>query len=203
MLHTKAYKVTDSDAVKELIRKNPWATFVSSTSTGLVASHYPILLDESADDIVIVSHFGRPDDAQHELGEHEMLVIVQGPHDYVSASLYDDGEIIPTWDHLTAHLYGKPEALEFEDNYAMLERLTEHFEQHYPGGHRLSEDEAGSRKVARGTVGLRMRVDRFQAVAKLSQDKNLATRERIMAHIAEHSPELAAGMRAALRPEAT
>ena len=28
------------------VRNNPWATFVSATSAGLVASHYPVLLDE-------------------------------------------------------------------------------------------------------------------------------------------------------------
>lgn len=47
-----------------------------------------MLLDESATDITVLSHFGRPDDDLHELGRHQVLVIVQGPHDYVSPSWY-------------------------------------------------------------------------------------------------------------------
>lgn len=78
--------MTEPDEVKRLIRNHPWATFVSATSSGLVASHYPLLLDESSDDIVVHSHFGRPDDELHELGQHLILVIVQGPYDYVSPS---------------------------------------------------------------------------------------------------------------------
>ncbi len=91
MRNTPRYLLTDVDEVKRLIRQHPWATFVSSTTNGLVASHYPVLLDESRDELTLVSHFGRPDDLLHELGEHEVLIIIQGPHDYVSASWYAPG----------------------------------------------------------------------------------------------------------------
>src|SRR5215218_4313982 len=100
MRYTPHYLLTDPEVVKRLIRENPWATFVSPTAKGMVASHYPILLDEDAEEIIIVSHFGRPDDKTHELGAHEILVIVQGPHGYISPSWYENGEFIPTWDHV-------------------------------------------------------------------------------------------------------
>src|SRR5690554_6065145 len=128
MRHTPKFLMTDPDEVKRLIRQHPWATIVSATSKGLVASHYPVLLDESKDDIVLLSHVGRPDDELHELGEHEMLVVIQGPHDYVSPSWYGPGEVVPTWNHVTAHLYGVPEILSDEDNYTVLSGLTDHFE---------------------------------------------------------------------------
>ena len=116
--------MTDPEEVKRLIRGNPWATFVSHTSNGLIASHYPVLLDENAEGITILSHFGRPDEKLHELGEREMLVIIQGPHDYVSASWYEPGDLVATWNHVTAHLYGIPEILSEEENYQVLSRLT-------------------------------------------------------------------------------
>ena len=116
MRHTPRYLMTDPDEVKRLIRNNPWATFVSPSSQGLTASHYPAILDEEEDGIVIVSHFGRPDEKLHELGEHEILVIIQGPHDYVSPSWYAPGDLVPTWNHVTAHLYGTPEILSDEEN---------------------------------------------------------------------------------------
>jgi transcriptional regulator len=186
--------MTDPVEVKRLIRTSPWATFVSPTTHGLVASHYPVLLQEDPDDIVIVSHFGRPDDREHELGDHEILVIIQGPHDYVSPSWYAPGDLIPTWNHVTAHLYGTPEILDFEENYSVLTRLTDHFEQHYANGRSLSEDEAGSRRTAKGTVGLRLRVQRFDARAKLSQNKSQKVRTNIIRHLDEHNPALAAEM---------
>jgi transcriptional regulator len=187
--------MTDPAEVKRLIRRNAWATFVSPASTGLVASHYPAILDETAEDLTIVSHFGRPDEVAHELGQHEILVIIQGPHDYVSSSWYEEGDIVPTWNHVTAHLYGTPELLSDEENYAMLALLTDHFESHYPGGRSLADDEEGTRRIAKGTVGLRMRVTRFDARAKLSQNKSAGVRDAIMANYDASNPGLAAEMR--------
>lgn len=198
MRHTPHYLMTDPDEVRRLIRQNPWATIVSNTATGLVASHYPVLLDESAstgDDIVIVSHFGRPDETLHELGEHEVLVIIQGPHDYVSPSWYPPGELVPTWNHVTAHLYGVPQILTEDQTYEMLSQLTDHFEQHQPQGRSLTEDEAGTRRMAKGTVGLRMRVTRFDARAKLSQNKDPDVADRITDELAKGNPDLAEEMR--------
>lgn len=195
MRHTPTYLMTDVDEVKRLIRNHPWATFVSPASTGLVASHYPAILEEDRDELSIVSHFGRPDERSHELGEHEILVIIQGPHDYVSPSWYPEGQLIPTWNHVTAHLYGTPEVLSEDENYEMLSRLTDHFEDHRPDGRHLSQDEAGTRRAAKGTVGLRMRVTRFDARAKLSQNKTPEVVDDITAHLAERNPALADEMR--------
>lgn len=195
MRHTPRYLMTDPLEVKRLIRGNPWATFVSPASTGLVASHYPALLIEDEHEIVIASHFGRPDEQLHELGDHEVLVIIQGPHDYVSPSLYAPGDVVPTWNHVTAHLYGTPEILSEEENYAMLAQLTDHFEKGTPHGRSLSEDEAGTRRAAKGTVGLRMRVDRFDARAKLSQNKSPEVRDNITGRFDETNAALAAEMR--------
>ena len=135
MRHTPGYLLTDPEEIRRLVRENPWATFVSHTDGGIVASHYPVLLDDAAstgDDIVIVSHFGRPDEVLHALGSSEILVIIAGPHGYISPSWYAPEDFVPTWNHVTAHLYGTPELLEPEENFAVLDRLTDHFEARMP-----------------------------------------------------------------------
>jgi len=111
MRHTPRYLMTEPAEVKRLVRGNPWATFVSATSNGLIASHYPVLLDETADDIAVFSHFGRPDDELHELGQHQMLVIIQGPHDYVSPSWYAPGDLVPTWTSRSSSTAAIPHSL--------------------------------------------------------------------------------------------
>jgi transcriptional regulator len=192
--------MTDPAEVKRLIREHPWATYVSATSNGLVASHYATLLEETDDDsISIVSHFGRPDEQLHELGRHEVLVIVQGPHGYISPGWYEPGDFIPTWNHVTAHLYGVPEILSDEENFQILGRLVDHFEQRMPEPVSLEIDEAYAQRVAKGTVGLRIRVTRFDARAKLSQNKTPEVRARIMDALDSDGPyahpDLAAEMR--------
>jgi len=202
MRHTTTFVLSDVDEVKRLIRENPWATIVSHTAAGLVASHYPVVLeqdDADPDAIVVVSHVGRPDERSHELGEHEVLVIVQGPHGYVSPGWYPAEQIIPTWNHVTAHLWGTPEILSDDENFRVLGELVDHFERVMPEPSTLTLDDEGSRRVAKGTVGIRLRVTRFDARAKLSQNKAPEVVDRIVDELehGEHyaQPALAAEMR--------
>jgi transcriptional regulator len=180
MRKTPAYTTHDQAVIKRLIRENPWVTYVSNTSTGMVASHYATLLEEDADGLSIVSHFGRPDEKLHELGEHEVLAIVQGSHGYISPGWYAEGDVIPTWNHVTAHLYGTPEILSAEENFAILQRLVDHFEARMPHPVSLDVDEEYARRVAQGTVGLRIRVTRVDARLKLSQNKPAEVRDTII-----------------------
>jgi transcriptional regulator len=200
MRHTPHYLLDDPAEVKRLIRRNPWMTYVSPASTGLVSSHYATLLEETGDDTIsIVSHFGRPDELAHELGQHEVLVIVQGPHGYISPNWYAEGDFVPTWNHVTAHLYGVPEILSDEENFRILGDLVDHFEKRMPTPVSLDIDRAKAERIAKGTVGLRIRVTRFDARAKLSQNKPPEVREAIMTALEGDGPyssgDLAAEMR--------
>ena len=200
MRHTPTYVLTDPDEVKRLIRENPWATIVSNTASGLVASHYPVVLEETVgDEISIVSHVGRPDEKLHELGDHEVLVIIQGPHGYVSPGWYGNDEFVPTWNHVTAHLYGTPQILSDAENFEVLDDLVDHFEKQLPEPVSLDLDENQARRIAKGTVGIRLVVTRFDARLKLSQNKAPEVVDRIIAALKDdgpfHSPSLAAEMR--------
>jgi len=191
MRHTPHYLLLDHDEIRRLVRENPWMTIVSHTATGIVASHYAFLLDEEAstgDDIVLIGHVGRPDEKAHELGEHEVLIIVQGPHGYISPSWYAEGDIIPTWNHVTAHLYGRPEILSDDDNLQALSDLTDHFEQHVVNPRGLHLDPEYSRRVARGTVGIRVVITRVDARAKLSQSKSPEVVENIIGELEGDGP---------------
>lgn len=203
MRHTPHYLLHDRDEIRRLIRENPWVTIVSSPpGRGIVASHYAFLLDEAAstgDEIVLVGHVGRPDEQAHELGQHEVLLIVQGPHGYISPSWYDEGDIIPTWNHVTAHLYGRPEILSDEHNLEALAELTDHFERHVAEPRGLHLDPEYSRRVARGTVGVRVRVTRIDARAKLSQNKTPEVIERIVAELEGDGPYSQPGLAREMR----
>ncbi len=205
MRQNPSFTLASDDAVKLLIRENPWVTMVSHTDAGeLVASHYPVILDESADGIVLLSHVGRPDEQLHELGQHELLIIVQGPHGYISPGWYDARPAVPTWNFVVAHLHGTPELLSNDENLAVLDKLVDHFEDRMPHPRRMNgteENAAYAARIVSGTVGFRMRVNRYTGKNKMSQNRPAETVERII-HELEHgenysSPELAREMRRA------
>ncbi len=172
------HTVVDEQAVRALIAENPWGTLVSHTDAGIVASHCPVLLDE-CDQLAVVTHVGRPDEEIHRFGESEMLLIVAGPHGYISPSWYSPlATPVPTWNFTVAHCYGTPQMLEPEENLRVLSRLVDHFEQHVEQPIKL--DLAVGARLAAGTVGVRLPVSRFLCKVKMSQDKDQQSRHQVL-----------------------
>jgi transcriptional regulator len=183
-----AHHATEDPAfVRRLIEENPWGTLVSSNHGELVASHYPVLLDAAAAELTVLTHVGRPDDRLHGFGDHEVLLIVQGAHGYVSPSWYAPGATrAPTWNFSVVHCYGTPQLLGEEENLEVLARLVEHFERRVEQP--LLLDREWGRPVARGTVGIRLPIARFVAKRKLSLDKDPETQRRVVAQLRRPGP---------------
>lgn len=197
MRQNPSFTLTDPAELKRLVRENPWATFVSSTSAGLVASHYPVILDETRDELSLLSHVGRPDEQLHELGEHELLVIVQGPHGYISSGWYDEKPAVPTWNFVAAHFSGVPELLSDEENLDVLARLVDHFEDELPSPRRMRgtlEDAAYAERIVSGTVGLRLTPTRVVAKQKMSQNRPDHIVDAIMTELGGDGPYASAGL---------
>jgi transcriptional regulator len=192
MRHNPKHAETDPAIVRRLIAENPWGTLVSQAD-GLVASHYPILLDGDSDELAIVTHVGRPDDQVHQFGSGEMLLIVAGPHGYISPSWYAEGATpAPTWNFSVAHCYGVPQVLEPDDNLRVLTRLVAHFERHVEDPMWLDQ-EIGAR-IARGTVGIRLPITRFICKVKMSQDKDPVSQRQVLAQLRGDGPYASAAL---------
>jgi len=186
MRQNPSFAMTDVAELRRVIDANPWMTLVSATDDGLVASHYAVLLDDDRDDLTIVGHVGKPDDAIHGLGERELLVIVQGPHGYISPGWYGDAPSVPTWNFVSVHLSGVPELLSPDENLRVLERLVARFEQALPQPRLMWQppnDEDYVCKLERGTVGFRLTPTRIVAKRKLSQNKSAEVVDTIIAEL--------------------
>lgn len=190
--------MADDDDARALIRAHPWATLVSNGPHGLVAAHYPVLLDEDADGMVLLGHLGRRDADRFGLGSHELMVIFYGPHGYISPSWYGLPTAVPTWNFAVVHAYGVPRRLDTAENLRVLERLVDHFEDPLPNPFRLHLTEANTayaERIVGGTVGFSMPVRRFVGRDKMSQDKPAEVVDRVIAALLApgpyHNPELA------------
>ena len=158
---------------------------------GLVASHYPVLLDETADGIVLLTHVGRPDEVVHELGRHELMMIVQGPHGYISPGWYDANPAVPTWNFVTAHLYGTPSSSKPTRTSACSRRSSTISRTPCPSRGACAArptNSAYADRIASGTVGLRIPITRFVAKNKMSQNRPAETVDRIIDELERRRP---------------
>ena len=202
MRQNPSFALADTEEIKRLIRENPWAILVSSTPDGLVASHYPVLVDESREELAIVTHVGRPDEQIHGLGEGELMVIIQGPHGYISPSWYDANPAVPTWNFTSAHLSGVPEILSAEENLRVLASLVDHFEDRVPEPRRMlgsPEDAEYAVRISSGTVGIRLTPTKIVAKRKLSQNRTPEIAQSIIEHLEGDGPYASAALAAEMR----
>ena len=191
MRQNPSFAMTDVGELRRLIDLNPWMTLVSQTDDGLVASHYAVLLDDERDDLTIVGHVGKPDDMIHGLGDRELLVVVQGPHGYISPAWYGDGPNVPTWNFVSAHLSGVPEILTVHENLRVLEKLVARFESAMPQPRLLwapPNDDSYIERLERGTVGFRLTPTKVVAKRKLSQNRPADVVQTIISELSAGGP---------------
>lgn len=195
-----AWPGDDADLAR-LVEAHPWVTMVSDTSAGLVVSHLPVLIDPAADTLAVLGHLPLTDADAHELGEVDTVLVVQGPHGYVSAGWYAGGPYVSTWNFVVAHLHGRPERLGPEKTFGVLSGTQASFEAPRPDPYLLDRVPEYARKVAPYVVGFRLVPSRVDAKAKLSQDKPAEDLAGVLRGLEDpddvhNSPGLARTMRA-------
>lgn len=182
MLEQPIFALDDAAAIT-LIREHPWATLVSPANDqgDLVVSHLPVLQDPAARRPVLLGHLAAADARAHRLGYRRAVVVVQGPHGYISPTWYADGPFVPTWNFAVVHLHGTPEVLDAERTYQILDDTCAHMERVRSPGWQLESVRAYADRLAPYTTGFRLSPDRVVAKAKMSQDKVPEIVERVIA----------------------
>ena len=178
---------------------------ISSTATadGLIATFLPFVFDPAIGDRgALLGHVARNNDQWRRPAIGESLVIVRGPDAYVSPSWYatkaQHGRVVPTWNYVTAHVYGR---LVVHDDPAWVESLVRRLtEKHESERDRpWSVDDAPRRFVAgqvRAIVGLELIISRIEAKAKLSQNRSPADIDGVVEGLADDGdPASAAAVR--------
>lgn len=171
----------DDDTVRDLLRHHGAADLVTSTAEGIIATLLPFVYDEGSEAVDgrrrLLGHVARNNDHWRVPAVGEALVIVRGPDAYVSPAWYpskwEHGRVVPTWNYVTAHVYGE---LVVHDDPTWVEALVRRLTGKHEG--RRSEpwavDDMPAQFLAgqlRAIVGVELLVSRVEAKFKLSQNR--------------------------------
>lgn len=199
----RAFVETDLAQLDRLLQADPFITLVSTDADGApVASQLPVLYRRDGDDILVEGHWARANPQSRHQGE--VLLLVHGPHAYVSPAWYPDKEAearVPTWNYASAQLRGSLERFEDEASLAdLVSRLSDRFEAQVGSDWRFEPRREDHRVQLRGIVGFRFVPRQVDLKFKLSQNHPVANRESVIVQLQgqarEHSRNLAALMRA-------
>jgi transcriptional regulator len=183
-MYIPAHFAADDAAVEDLLFKHGAADLITLTEDGLLATMLPFAyLPSVGEHGALYGHVARNNDQWRKPAQGESLAIIRGPDSYVSPSWYaakaEHGRVVPTWNYLTAHVYGQlivhDDPVWVED---VVRRLTAKHEaaRLASPGQRMpwSPDDAPRKFIEgqlRAIVGLELQITRIEAKAKLSQNR--------------------------------
>lgn len=205
-MYVPTHFAADDVQVRELLSRPQAADLVTMTPDGLVATFLPFVYD--ADAGALLGHLARNNDQWELPTTGESLVIVHGPDAYITPNWYaskaEHGRTVPTWNYLTAHVYGRlvvhddPEWLA-----ALVRRLTELHESAEPAP--WSVDDAPEKFIAgqlRAIVGVELQITRIEAKVKMSQNRPPADIDGVVAGLGARGDQVSAEAVRAARPSA-
>lgn len=177
------FEQKDLERLLAFMRDFNFAILVSLTGDKPIATHLPFVAERRGDTLFLLAHLSRANEQWKHFGE-DVLVIFSEPHAYISPSLYEKTDNVPTWNYIAVHAYGKLRILdEPQAQYDLLEKQMQAFEPAYldQWQHVSAEYKEGLRK---GIVAFEIAVTDLQGKEKLSQNKSAADRERVRQHLA-------------------
>jgi transcriptional regulator len=184
-----------TEVLHELIRRHPLGALVAATTEGLEASHVPFEIDAAAAPLGILRcHLARANPLWRRLnGDSDVLVMFQGEDSYISPAWYrakqEHGKVVPTWNYVTVHAYGKPRVIQDAQWLrALVTGLTDRHESNRAEPWRVTDAPAEYvDKMLQAIVGVEIEIERISGAWKLSQNRSLADREGVARGLAASS----------------
>src|SRR5439155_17125686 len=198
-----AFAIPDLANIHAVIERHSFAILVSPPNAELMASHLPLLLDRAAGPSgTLLGHMARANPQWRQAAGQNVLAIFSGPHAYVSPSWYEARQVVPTWNYLAVHAYGRLELIEEPVEVEwLLHRMVATYESPQPEPWRFDEPADYVERMLKQIVAFRIPVDRLEGKAKLNQNHPEERRQKVAAVLAQRtdddSQEIARLMRSA------
>jgi transcriptional regulator len=183
----KLFAQDDQALLIEVMRANSFALLISALENGeTFVTHLPFVVHKHGDQLTIEGHMARANPHWEYLEKNpRALIVFSGPHAYVSPSLYESKENVPTWSYIAVHAYGQVLlSHDRQEKHAAQARLIDALEPAY----QQQFDELNPAYLQgrlSAIVAFEMIVERLEGKFKLSQNRPMADRLNVAAKFAE------------------
>jgi transcriptional regulator len=193
----------------QLMRSHPLASLVTMGSSGLFATHLPVVLHREDDTHAILrGHLSRANRQWRDYDSSvSALAIFAGPQHYITPNWYPEkaasGKVVPTWNYVVVHAYGTLKII--EDSAWLLTHLNSLTDTHETASAvpwKVSDAPADYvESIAKGIVGIELAIERLEGKWKVSQNQNEQTRASVAEGLTELDTEASLAMRSLVNGE--
>jgi transcriptional regulator len=181
MYAPEPFNVSDQEEILNFIKAHPFALLVQNGDNEPIATHLPFLITKEGNDIILEAHIALANPQSQLIRNGKTaLIIFQGPHAYVSSSVYHH-QNVPTWNYQSIHTYGTIKPLTDDELNIHLKKVVDHFE-----SDRKNPVDTSSlpnemlNSYRKEILGFRITVYKLEAAYKLSQNRNSLDHQAIV-----------------------
>ena len=173
----KHFDVTDIDEIFSFIEQHGFGQIISSLNGRLFSSHIPFLV--SKDKTSLLGHLAKQNPQVEELNEQEVLITLEGPHDYISPSWYE-GSGVPTWNYQAVHVYGRCKLIQKPDH---LEKIVNTLTEKYESKFEKPWQPDYKATMLGAIIGIEVLITDIQCKYKLSQNRSEQDQQNVIKNL--------------------
>jgi transcriptional regulator len=182
-----AFEQLDPAKLFDFIESNSFGLLISGLSGKPFATHLPLLVKrEIAPKGHLLGHLARANPQWRELDGQEVLVVFAGPHAYISPSWYESDDVVPTWNYVAVHVYGKCEVVDDDESTKrIVEDYVSTYERTMPAPWSMDARTPFFQKMVKMVVGFRVAISRIEGKWKLNQNHPADRRSKVARHLSQ------------------
>ena len=186
----KHFEQNDHEKSIAFMRAYNFAIVVSVKDGVPLGTHLPFIIEDRNKELILISHMSKANEQWKTFSEKEILVVFSEPHAYISPTLYEKQQNVPTWNYISVHAYGKLKIVNSnEEKLNVLHKQMQFFEASY-----IEQFKALDQKyiddLLKGIVAFEIVVTNLQSKAKLNQNKSEKDRQTVKQHLLESDDDV-------------
>ncbi len=180
MYNPSSFQISDTELIVELLRHESFGVFMNYQETsGFQISHLPFVVNDEC--TLVQAHMARANKHWTIMDQGETLLLVQGPHHYISSLWYDSANQVSTWNYIAIHLHGKVRLIHDRDELLHILRKTNEFFDGSAGVQKMEAMNSEQRDaLCKAIVGVELQITKIEAKAKMSQNRLPEEREQVL-----------------------
>ncbi|MFM2326044.1 MAG: hypothetical protein RIR31_246 [Bacteroidota bacterium] len=184
MYKLKYFTETDEQRVIAFMKENSFATLAGFGENYPAVTQIPLDVEEKNGQLFLHGHIMRNTD-HHKAFEknNNILVLFTGPHCYVSAGWYSNPQTASTWNYMAVHAKGKIIFTDDEGTYEAIKAVTNKYEGEETAAAFNKMPKEYIMPMLKAIIGFTIKVESFENVFKLSQNKTTAEQLNIIAEL--------------------
>ena len=193
MYNPRWFKEENVETLQNEVNRLSFGTIITSTKSGIRASHVPMLIDRSRGERgTLFGHVARGNIQWRESSSgNEGLAVFLGPNAYISPSWYktkqENGKVVPTWNYVAIHVRGSVPFFEGTERLReIVTKLTQHHEVDSKNPWAITDAPADYiEDELKQIVGFEMPIETIEGKWKMSQNRPDADREKVIINLLE------------------